>query len=75
MPLHMKTLNRYIIHATSNGKPHTATIDHYTRFAAVQCFSTQSLWTDTKINSIDELGPIDKDGNVIGDPVAPLWID
>ena len=75
MPLHMKILNRYIIHATSEGKPHTATIDHYTRFAAVQMFTAGNVFSDTVINSIDELGPIDKDGNVIGDSVAPLWID
>ena len=53
------TINRYIIHATSEGKPHTATIDHYTRFAAVQMFTVQSLWSDTVINSVDELGPIE----------------
>ena len=54
------TINRYVIHATSEGKPHTATIDHYTRFAAVQMFTTQSLWTDTVVQSVDELGPIDE---------------
>jgi len=53
------TINRYVIHATSEGKPHTATIDHYTRFSAVQMFTVQSLFSDTVINSIDELGPID----------------
>nr|BAR35323.1 hypothetical protein [uncultured Mediterranean phage uvMED] len=71
----MNTINRFVIHATSEGKPHSATIDHYSRFAAVQMFTAQSVFSDTVINSIDELGPIDKDGNVIGDPVAPLWID
>lgn len=55
----MQTINRYIIHATSDGKPHTATIDHYTRFAAVQMFTVQSLWTDTVIDTVDELGPIE----------------
>jgi hypothetical protein len=53
------TINRFVIHATSEGKPHTATIDHYTRFAAVQMFTVQSLFSDTVINTVDELGPID----------------
>ena len=53
------TIQRFIIHATSEGKPHTATIDHYTRFAAVQMFTVQSLFSDTVINSVEELGPID----------------
>ena len=54
------TISRFVIHATSEGKPHTATIDHYTRFAAVQMFTVQSLFSDTVINSVDELGPIDE---------------
>ena len=54
------TINRYVIHATSEGKPHTATFDHYTRFAAVQMFTAQSIFSDTVINSVDELGPIDE---------------
>ena len=53
------TINRFVINATSEGKPHTATIDHYTRFAAVQMFTVQSLFSDTVINTVDELGPID----------------
>ena len=52
------TIQRFIIHATSEGKPHTATIDHYTRFAAVQMFTVQSLFSDTVINSVEELGPV-----------------
>ena len=55
----MPTLYRFIIHATSEGKPHTATIDHYTRFAAIQMFTVQSLFSDTVVNSVEELGPID----------------
>ena len=59
-PKHMTaTVNRYIIHATSEGKPHTATIDHYTRFAAVQMFTVQSIFSDTVVNTVDELGPIE----------------
>ena len=34
----MQTINRYVIHATSDGKPHTATWDCYSRFEAVQLF-------------------------------------
>lgn len=56
----MQAINRYVIHATSDGKPHTATIDHYTRFAAVQMFTVQSLWADTVIDTVDELGPIEE---------------
>ena len=58
-PPRTMTIQRFIIHATSEGKPHTATIDHYTRFAAVQMFTVQSLFSDTVINSVEELGPID----------------
>ena len=53
------TINRYVIHATSEGKAHTATIDHYTRFTAVQMFTVQSLFSDTVIDTVDELGPIE----------------
>ena len=56
----MQTIKRFVIHATSEGKPHTATIDHYTRGAAVQMFAVQSLWSDTVIDTVDELGPIDQ---------------
>jgi len=54
----MQTLNRYVIHATSEGKPHTAAWDCYSRVQAVQMFTAASLWSDTVVNSVDELGPV-----------------
>jgi hypothetical protein len=55
----MPVINRYVIHATSEGKPHTAVWDHYTRFQAIQMFTVSSLFSDTVINWVEELGPID----------------
>ena len=55
----MTTINRYVIHATSEGKPHTEVWDCYTRGQAVQMFNVSTLWSDTVIHSIEELGPID----------------
>ena len=57
----MPTLYRFIIHGTSEGKPHTATWDHYTRQGAEQGFleNARMLFKDTVINSVDELGPVD----------------
>ena len=54
----MQTINRYVIHATSDGKPHTETWDCYSRFQAVQMFIAASLWTDTEVHTVDELGPV-----------------
>jgi len=56
----MQTLNRYVIHATSEGKPHTAAWDCYSRVQAVQMFTAASLWSDTVVQSVDELGPVDE---------------
>ena len=55
----MQTINRYVIHATSEGKPHTAVWDCYNRFQAVQLFTASTLFSDTVVNSVEELGPID----------------
>jgi len=54
----IKTINSYIIHATSEGKPHTATIDHYSRGEAIYLFHINSPFSDTVIQSVEELGPI-----------------
>lgn len=59
-PKPMQTLNRYVIHATSDGKPHTAAWDCYSRVQAVQMFTAASLWSDTIVNSVDELGPVEE---------------
>ncbi len=57
-PIMTNTINSYIIHAISEGKPHTATIDHYSRGEAIYLFHINSPFTDTVIQSIEELGPI-----------------
>ena len=56
----MQTINRYVIHATSEGKPHTETWDCYSRGQAVQLFTTSTLWSDTVINTVEELGPVNE---------------
>jgi len=53
------TINRYTIHALSEGKPHSASIDHYSRGQALYLFYSSSLFSDTVVQSVDELGPID----------------
>ena len=55
------TIYRFIIHATSEGLPHTATWDYPTREGAEQGFleNARMLFKDTVINSVEELGPID----------------
>ena len=54
------TLYRFIIHGTSEGLPHTATWDHYTRKGAEQGFleNARMLFKDTVINSVEVLGPV-----------------
>ena len=54
----MQTINRYVIHATSDGKSHTETWDCYNRFEALLMFTTSTLWSDTEIHTVDELGPV-----------------
>lgn len=54
----MQTINRYVIRATSEGKPHTEVWDCYNRTQAVQMFTAASLWSDTIVNSVEELGPV-----------------
>lgn len=54
----MQTINRYVIHGTSDGKPHTETWDCYNRFEALLMFTTSTLWSDTEIHTVDELGPV-----------------
>jgi hypothetical protein len=58
----MNTLNRYIIHATSEGQPHTATWDYFTKGGAVRGFleNARMMFTDTVIYSVEELGPVDE---------------
>ena len=58
----LPTLYRFIIHATSEGKPHTATWDYPTRRGAEQAFleNARMMFNDTVIDSVDELGPIDE---------------
>lgn len=53
-----RTIERYIIHALSEGKPHTATVDHYSRGDALHCFYTSTPFKDAVIQSVEELGPI-----------------
>lgn len=55
------TIYRFIIHATSDGEPHTATWDYPTKGGAVRGFleNARMMFIDTVINSIDELGPVD----------------
>ena len=53
-----RTINRYIIHALSEGKTHTATVDHYNRSDALHCFYTSTPFMDSVIQSVEELGPI-----------------
>ncbi len=54
------TIYRFIIHATSEGLPHTATWDYYSREGAEQGFleNARMLFKDTVIDSVEELGPI-----------------
>tara|TARA_Y100000015_G_C2332348_1_gene61844 strand:- start:56 stop:238 length:183 start_codon:yes stop_codon:yes gene_type:complete len=54
------TIYRFIIHATSEGLPHTATWDYPTREGAVQGFleNARMLFKDTVINSVEVLGPV-----------------
>ena len=61
----MQTINRYVIRATSEGKPHTEVWDCYTRGQAVQMFTAATLWSDTEIHTVEELGPIDE--------LSPNW--
>ncbi len=56
---YMNTIKRFVIHATSEGKPNTATVEHYTRAAAIEEFKRWDFFADTVIRTIDELGPID----------------
>jgi len=56
----MQTINRYVIRATSEGKPHTEVWDCYNRTQAVQMFTAASLWSDTIVSSVEELGPVDE---------------
>jgi hypothetical protein len=52
-------INRFIIHALTEGKPHTATIDHYTRGEALWLFYVNSPFdTMPVVQSVDELGPL-----------------
>ena len=52
-------INRYIIHALTEGKPHTATIDHYSRGEALHLFYINSPFnTLPVVQSVDELGPL-----------------
>jgi len=54
-------IQRFIIRATSNGKPHTVTWDHFSKEKAVQDFLQNRslvLYPDTVIHTVDELGPI-----------------
>ena len=53
-----RIIKRYIIHALSEGKPHTATVDHYNRGDALYCFYTSTPFKDAVIQSVEELGPI-----------------
>lgn len=54
------TLYRFIIHATSEGKPHTATWDYPTKGGAVKGFleNARLMFPDVVINSVEELGPV-----------------
>ena len=54
------TLYRFIIHATSEGKPHTATWDYPTKGGAVKGFLEKArlMFPDVVINSVEELGPV-----------------
>ena len=52
------TIQRYIIHALSEGKPHTATIDHYSRGNALYCFYTSTPFKAAVIQSVEELGVV-----------------
>ena len=56
----MQTINRYVIRAISEGKPHTEVWDCYNRTQAVQMFTAASLWSDTEVHTVEELGPIDE---------------
>ena len=52
-------ISRFIIHALSEGKPHTAIIDHYSRGQALYHFYRDNLFAhDTIVRSVEELGPI-----------------
>lgn len=51
-------INSYIIYALSEGKPHTASIHHYSRGEAIHLFHITSPFSDTVIQSVEELGPI-----------------
>ena len=53
-----RTIERYIIHALSEGKPHTSTVDHYSRGEALYCFYTSTPFKDAVIQSVEELGPL-----------------
>ena len=54
------TLYRFIIHATSEGKPHTATWDYPTKGGAVKGLleNARLMFPDVVINSVEELGPV-----------------
>ncbi len=52
------TVYSFVIHALSEGKTHTAQIDHYSRGEAIYCFHVGSPFADTVIQSVEELGPV-----------------
>ncbi len=52
------TVYSFVIHALSEGRPHTAQIEHYSRGEAIYCFYVGSPFNDTVIQSVEELGPV-----------------
>ncbi len=52
------TVYSFVIHAISEGRPHTTQIDHYSRGEAIYCFHVGSPFTATVIQSVVELGPV-----------------
>lgn len=53
-----KQIKSFIFHATSEGKPHTAEIHHYSLDEAINEFNLWNIFDDTTINSIEHLGEI-----------------